>query len=533
MNRGIKDIFASSSLRNYFRNLAAGLRAPKDSGAHRYAIFQIQRVIVPGVSTILFLAALITMAVIFGKDGGSGQVGDTDSEGRRVDVITGGETDPRGAENKPAEKNDMAIQASDLTGKTASWGEMGKPAVPDGAGADTGMPDSIVPPSLDPGLPPGGLTKNPRLSTNPYANRGKKARDEARIKYKEIPAGEDAVLRALRWLKTHQDEGGSWTRADAGSAHPHPSAMAGLALLAFLAHDETSDYNEHPEFAPTVEKAIKYLLSTQKESGMFGDGGRGYGHAMDTYAISEAYAMTRIVSLKDAVEKGIQIIIAGQQGTGGYDYNYAKSDRFDLSVAGWQFQALKAARLAGAANPGLDGALAKAVNFLERNAFANAGENAGFVYAGKPGVAPNGGATESMTGAGTLCLQLLGRGNSPCVSVGIRYLERVQPQWPREQAGKPAKAPLYTWYYVTQAKFQKGEKVWETWNRSFARELVANQKSDGHWEGGDWGGSVYSTCLCTLMLEVYYRYLPSYHKQEDKTTAPEKVADDPAVQISG
>jgi len=114
---------------------------------------------------------------------------------------------------------------------------------------------------------------------------------------------------------------------------------------------------------------------------------------------------------------------------------------------------------------------------------------------------------------------LLGRGNSPCAAAGIRFLERVQPQWP---SGK-AKVPVYTWYYVTQAKFQKGDKVWETWNRIFTRELIANQQSDGHWEGGDHGGSVYTTCLCTLMLEVYYRYLPSYHKQEDNANAPEKA----------
>ena len=35
------------------------------------------------------------------------------------------------------------------------------------------------------------------------------------------------------------------------------------------------------------------------------------------------------------------------------------------------------------------------------------------------------------------------------------------------------------------------------------------------------GGKVMDTCLCCLMLEVYYRYLPSFKKIED---APEDVA---------
>ena len=36
----------------------------------------------------------------------------------------------------------------------------------------------------------------------------------------------------------------------------------------------------------------------------------------------------------------------------------------------------------------------------------------------------------------------------------------------------------------------------------------------GHWEspvkGEHTGGTVQDTCFCTLMLEVYYRYLPLY-----------------------
>jgi len=85
---------------------------------------------------------------------------------------------------------------------------------------------------------------------------------------------------------------------------------------------------------------------------------------------------------------------------------------------------------------------------------------------------------------------------------------------------------------VTQAKFQKGGKTWDSWNNAFSREVIANQKADGHWEDGDHGGTVYATTLCTLMLEVYYRYLPSYNKHEDKSEAPEKVSDEPAISIS-
>ena len=521
MSRGLKDMFASSSLRNYFRNLLVGLRAPKDSGEYRYAIFQIQRVIVPGSSTALFLASLIAMAVLFGKEGSRAQDVTIPVTVLQPEII---KLDKLDIEIKP---DDTPIVPTDMPQNDAPVvGEVNSAAV-EGSGADHGFvgsgelaePGAVLAPIM---------TKSPLILKGLYANRGSGgARGVARRKYGGTQTGEDAVLRALRWLKTHQDDNGAWAKADA----THPPAMAGLALLAFLAHGETP---ASQEFGPTVEKVMKYLLSMQKENGIFADGGNAYGHGIDTYAISEAYAMTKIVSLKDAMEKGLQIIIDGQQGPGGYDYGYTKkSDRFDLSVAGWQFQAMKAAKMAGAANPGLDAAIAKGINFLERNAFASAGENSGFVYSGKPGIPATGGATPSMTGAGTLCLQLLGRGNSPCVTAGIKFLDRVQPQWPsgKDKDGKPGKVPVYTWYYVTQAKFQKGDKVWDAWNSAFSRELIANQKSDGHWEDGDHGGDVYTTCLCTLMMEVYYRYLPSYHKQEDKADAPEKATDEPAIQI--
>lgn len=527
MSRGLVDMFASSTLRNYLRDLAAGLRAPKDSGEHRYAIFQIQRVIIPGSSTMLFLASLITMAVVFGKEGSRAQDITIPVTVMTVEKI---DLDKLDVVIKPDETPVVPIDVPQNDAPVV--GEVNS-AAGEGSGAAQGFEGSGE--LAEPGavLAP-IMTKSPLILNGLYANRGSGgARARAMKTHGGTKDGEDAVLRALRWLKTHQDDNGAWAKADANSTHPNPPAMAGFALLAFLGHGETP---ASPEFGQTVENAIKYLLQVQtaKGKGMFADGGKAYGHGIITYAVSEAYAMTKIIALKDAAEKAIQIIIDGQQDTGGFDYSYKKGNRFDLSVSGWQFQALKAAKAAGATNPGLDAALTKSANFLEKNVFISAGENSGFVYSGKSGILPNEGATPSMTGVGTLCLQLLGRGNSPCVTAGIQFLERVQPQWPssKDKNGKPVKAPVYTWYYVTQAKFQKGGKVWDAWNLVFSRELIANQQSDGHWDGGDWGGSVYTTCLCTLMLEVYYRYLPSYHKQDDKSNLPEKAFEDSAIQIS-
>jgi len=76
----------------------------------------------------------------------------------------------------------------------------------------------------------------------------------------------------------------------------------------------------------------------------------------------------------------------------------------------------------------------------------------------------------------------------------------------------------YYWYYATLALYQSGGDPWRRWNEALQKNLLAAQRLDGTWAGswdpdpvwGRCGGRVYSTALCTLCLEVYYRYLPLY-----------------------
>jgi len=314
---------------------------------------------------------------------------------------------------------------------------------------------------------------------------------------------ETAVLKSLLWLKTQQSPDGSWPGQDT-------AAMTGLALLAYLAHGEVPG---KPEYGDTVTRALKNLLARQDSSGYFSK--NVYAHAIATYAIAEAFTMTRIVDLKTPLEKGVQAILDGQQTNGGFDYSYKKNNRFDTSVTGWQIQAMKAAKIAGADIPHLEEGLSRAARFLANDAFSHDGS--GFVYEGKSGTPAATGGRTSMTGVGTLCLQMLGKGASPQARSGLRILHKAEFDWPI--AGK---AGVYSGYYVTQAKFQSGDMPdWLSWNRKMQQTLLTRQHADGHWEQGDHdsGSHVYTTTFCTLMLEVYYRYLPTYVKHPE--TAPQ------------
>ena len=311
---------------------------------------------------------------------------------------------------------------------------------------------------------------------------------------------EQSVIRALEWLKRNQAPDGSWG--------PNKPGMTGLGLLTFLAHGETTSSKD---YGPTVEKAIRFLLRIQNEAGAFGSTDSGpavYAHAIATYAISEAYGLTRIPDLKPAMEKAAKLIVNGQQAGGLWDYKYDKGARWDTSVAGWQIQALKAAYIAGAEVPGIKEAMDKSVGGLVRSQRAETGR---FGYS-SPG---NG--SDGVTAVGVLCLQLLGQHRSQAAQAGLNAMKgfkcdyRDPPDW-----------PMYAWYYITQAKFHHGGALWNDWNNQFARELTKNQNEDGSWTSAgqflkDDGhgketnhGPVYSTTLAALTLQVYYRFLPTY-----------------------
>ena len=244
---------------------------------------------------------------------------------------------------------------------------------------------------------------------------------------------------------------------------------------------------------------------------------RAYSHGMATYALAEAYGMTRIPMLRSPMEQALQRIIDGQQARGGFDYRYKKGKRWDMSVSGWQFQALKAGYVAGASNEGLEEAIRESLGFLKNVCYGGPG----FGYS-SPGTRPN------LTGAGAVCMQLLGEGDRKEVDTAVEYVgtkrlaqyQKVLKN-PREWETVAGKC-LYGWYYDTQAIFNaqktpKGKALWKEWRPVFEKVLMRAQHHEGYWEtgkghgmGASLDGRILSTCWAALQLEVYYRYLPTF-----------------------
>jgi hypothetical protein len=334
-------------------------------------------------------------------------------------------------------------------------------------------------------------------------------------------ATEWAVLQALRWLKKQQNPDGSWGEP------PIMAAMTGLALLCFLGHGED---HLSVEFGATVRAAISWFVAQQDEDGYFTKEHRwAYQHGIASYAMSEAYGMTGLEDLRPVVAKAIRRICEGQTPEGGWYYGYTKVQNDgspwaggDTSVCAWQVQALTAASYAGIrfSNNMLRDTRRRAIADLK----SRFSEDGGFGY---QGTAPSRSKEDNYTttAIGTLCLQFLGQHSSREVKGGLNIMRHYSCDWKRTTGG--AGAPLYAWYYVTQAMYHattnpQSNVYWKYWNPLFSKLLVNKQQPDGHWEPAEGGGNfvkgsfagknkdLYATTMCCLMLEVYYRYLPTY-----------------------
>jgi hypothetical protein len=318
---------------------------------------------------------------------------------------------------------------------------------------------------------------------------------------------EDAVMRGLRWLVKTQNPNGSWAKGTG----PTVAAMTGFGLLSFLGHGETP---VSAEFGPTVQKALDWLVTNGTKNGgrlsaepAISQGGS-YAHGIATYALGEYYTMTKDERVIEVLKQAVSHIVKGQSSDGSWRYAYAEANHPDTSVSGWQIQALKAANLTGLNLEGVDAAMDKAMVYLK----SVQGPKGGFGYKSKED-------RYSLTGVGVLCTYFWKQNKDESVRNGIGFImDRVKSDQPVEYKGK--NADLYAWYYNTQACLMVGGSAWTTWNRLFQDQLVKNQNADGSWPPVITGspgelkdpegyGPFYRTNLCILMLEVYYRYMPT------------------------
>ena len=363
---------------------------------------------------------------------------------------------------------------------------------------------------------------------------------------------ERAVMKALRWLKATQAPDGSWgTKPELGlTKGMDKAAGAGFAVLTFLAHGETPSSKE---FGPTVERALDYLVNSvyvvKDKSGnetkdpngntpyvrMRGAGGSEYGFLIGTYALCEAYGVTKNPNVRSAAEKALARIISGQTPTGGWNYHMARMTRDgspdDLSYGGWAMQAIKAGQMAGLRLPGMDECIKKAVKCLKTR---NYSVKAGFVYRATTN---HKGGSGGLGGVGCFAMQMFGYAKEPEVANALRVMANWSPTFDGKHMSGGANAQYYS-YYAARCKYVAGMSknatpanlmLWKKWvtemKALYPKSIVTvmDQRTNwpytiedangkpceiGHWVNQDsYNYDVMGTCLAALQLMVYYRYL--------------------------
>lgn len=327
---------------------------------------------------------------------------------------------------------------------------------------------------------------------------------------------EDAVELGLKWLARHQQSDGSWSFQhgpdDPGTANC-PQAATGLALMAFLGAGYT---HKQGQYAPNVERGLRYLIDQMDSGGtegwLCGIGiATMYTQGIGATALCEAYAMTKDRALRRPAQQAITFIVNAQDPQGG-GWRYRIPQAGDTSVLGWQLMAIKSAISAELDVP--SNVLVGATRFLE-SVESDDGAFAG--YTNRRSSRP------STTAVALLCRMYLGRPQSHSgLKKGMDNISRWGPM-PDE---------MYYTYYATQAMHHWGGGQWTHWNSALRDQLVKRQakKGDaaGSWmtdssHGAEMGGRLYTTCLSIMTLEVYYRYLPLYKRKALNTDPSEET----------
>lgn len=401
-------------------------------------------------------------------------------------------------------------------------------------------------------------------ATQPAAawDRSSEARQAAVDRFGGTPQTENAVEAGLRWLAAHQSADGTWDRLRFNELCPADdrcpgvarlriendatAGVTGLALLAFLGAGYT---DQRGPYQDTVARGVQALLTLQTRSGGFSvdDTLAGYNDALATLALAEYYALTNAQQVREPLAHAVQCISASQQAPGGWDYGRSPlSARNDSSIAAWMVQALHAAAAVGI-DVSRETMVRAAMHFVRATEsdgdvrYSDAG--VGFeldndlrpVYQHGPG----------MLAAGLTCTQLLGwrlDGAGP-----RRQSARVQSELPSTALARGRDRDQthneYYWYYGTLAMFQRGGNEWTRWNAQLRDVLLPLQERSvtrgerrshtyGSWPpyGEGWGlfgrtGSrVYTTAICTLTLEIYYRHTPAYMKDQVVFQASDWIA---------
>ena len=318
------------------------------------------------------------------------------------------------------------------------------------------------------------------------------------------PAKAKAIEKGLEWLARLQIANGSWEgsvkKKQDSNLEYRRLAYTGLALMNFLAKEPSFNRGKYLE---NKKEALQFLTLIPGKVIHGGGNHSCYSHPMRTQALCEAYLITKDKDLLQFVGPAVQSIIDGQNPNGGWAYGYGrgKTAHTDLSVTGWNVQAVKMASYIDFPFVGIDKCLERAASYVEKCSLPGGK----FAYQAKLGSNEK----PSLKGAGAYCLALTGSKNSAIVF-------RTMNQIIFDQPNKLSDLDCYAFYYNCQAfaaapLIEGGSEYFQKWNTNLPSFVLKSQNKAGFWEQGahfhgDDDGPLFRTLLMLLSLQSEYRY---------------------------
>ncbi len=290
---------------------------------------------------------------------------------------------------------------------------------------------------------------------------------------------ESASVRAHAWLADRQQPDGSWGDAGAGDLR-----VTALSLLAFLARGESP---LAPGAGPRVTAGLRWLLQRQQADGWFGGSARdSESHALALAAVSEAYSLSRIPSLRAARDRALAASLAAQQADGlwtdrgGYEHS--------LAATAYQMMALHAARMYPAPELDVDAALRRAATGIlslkgtaSGSLFAEARDDRALL---RPAIA----ATRTAAWA-------LHFSDVRIPAEVQRTLRTALLRAPDRRAGTDVMETMI----IASASFHAGGRVWTQWRDRGLPGLLAGQSADGSWNGGTASAMGSGATACAML----------------------------------
>jgi len=368
-----------------------------------------------------------------------------------------------------------------------------------GMDSNTGSPSDV----LREGALPSGQGEGHSIHNVPGMNgRIGTTKDDLVKKNGGTTISQAAVGRGLAWLARMQLKDGSW-EFDGNSKDK--IAATGMALLPFLAAGETHKYGT--QYKETVKRGLEWLMGRIGSGGGFNGTNNMYSIGIACVALCEAAGMTKDPVAKAKATLVVNYIVNAQGKNGSWGYTGPNPSDGDTSIVGWQVQALASAKMAEIKFD-TDKVFRNANKFLE-SVSTDSGSKYGYTTKG---------ASQTLTPVGLLSRYYMKDMNPrhPAFARGVDFLKQFPP--------RKENFDMYYYYYATQVvHFYEGPDWHKFWNPKMRDLLVDLQKKGGDDAiAGSWDkdqgfigsacGRLGTTCLALLTLEVYYRHLPLYKR---------------------